>query len=403
MTQPFTTDAIPARPIAAISRRQLIGRLAAAGCATPVIASILAKGAWAQDATPVATPTGPEILASIGKDPRLIQRGTTLFETPMELVDGLLTPNELFFIRANGPLTVDIDPAAWRLSVTGLVSTPLNLSLADLQAMPPRTMTAFLECSGNSRGRFGTVPAAVQGTLWGNGAIGNAEWVGVSVVDVLDQAGIQPGAVDVVSQGGDFAEMQRGLPIEIAMNPDVMLVWQMNGADVPNANGGPVRLIVPGWGGIASTKWIVGLEVIDHAFDGYFNVQDYIYIDENGTVTRPVTTMPVSSVITAPAPQASVAAGSQTISGFAWSGYGAVAQVEVSVDDGATWAVATIAEEAGRLSWVRFEFPWDAQPGAVVLRSRATDERGLQQPASTPWNAKGYGMNEVYAVPVTVA
>ncbi len=403
MTQRLSTDAIPASAVTPISRRQLIGRLAAAGCATPIIASILAEGTWAQDATPVATPTGSEILASIGKDPRLIQRGTTLFETPLELVDGLLTPNELFFIRANGPITVDIDPAAWRLSVTGLVSTPLNLSLAELRAMPRRTMTAFLECSGNSRGRFGDDPKAVEGTRWGNGAIGNAEWVGVSVSTVLDQAGVQPGAVDVVSQGGDFAEMRRGLPIEIAMNPEVMLVWQMNGADVPNPNGGPVRLVVPGWGGIASTKWIVGLEVIDHAFDGYFNLQDYIYVDGNGTVTRPVTTMPVSSVITAPAPQANVMAGSQTISGFAWSGYGAVARVEVSVDDGATWTAASIAEEAGRLSWVRFAFPWDARAGSVVLRSRATDERGLQQPTSTPWNAKGYGMNEVYAVPVTVA
>ncbi len=402
MSQPRTTDPVASLTSNPVSRRQLIRHLAVAGFSTPVIASILADGAWAQDATPVATPTGPEILASIGKDPRMIQRGTTLFETPMELIDGLVTPNELFFIRANGPLTVNIDPAAWRLSVTGLVATPLNLSLADLQAMPQRTMTAFLECSGNSRGRFGDVPAAVQGTKWGNGAIGNAEWVGVSVVDVLDQAGIQPGAVDLVSQGGDFAEMQRGLPIEIALNPDVMLVWSMNGADLPNPNGGPVRLLVPGWGGIASTKWVTGLNVIDHAFDGYFNVEDYIYVDENGTVVRPVTTMPVSSVITSPMPSASVAAGAQTIAGYAWSGYGGVALVEVSVDDGATWTPATITEEAGRVSWVRFEAPWTAQAGDAVLRSRATDERVLQQPLTSPWNAKGYLMNEIYAVPVTV-
>ncbi|MDQ3539509.1 MAG: sulfite oxidase [Chloroflexota bacterium] len=387
----------------ALNRRQMIGRLAAAGFATPVIASILAERGFAQDATPAATPSPAATLAGLGKDERLIAQGTTTFETPMELVDGLLTPNELFFIRSNGPVSVDIDPAAWRLNVSGLVNEELELSLADLQAMPTRTITAFLECSGNSRGRFGSDPAEVDGTKWGNGAIGNAEWTGVSVAEILNQAGVQEGAIDVVSQGGDFEDMQRGLPLEIALDPDVMLVWQMNGEDLPKPNGGPVRLLVPGWGGIASTKWIVGLDVIDHAFDGTFNVESYVFIDADGTVTRPVTTMPVKSVITSPAPDASVSAGSQTISGFAWSGYAGIATVEVSTDGGANWAEASIVEEAGPLSWVRFEHPWDAAAGDAVLSSRATDERGLRQPNETPWNAKGYLMNAIFQVPVSVS
>lgn len=385
-----------------LSRRRLIGRLAAAGFSAPVIGSILAADAWAQDASPAATPTGESILASIDKDSSLIEHGTTTFETPVEAMDQFLTPNELFFVRSNGPLSIDIDPAAWRLSVTGLVNQELELSLDDLKAMPQRTITAFLECSGNSRGRFTKDPKQVDGTQWGNGAIGNAEWTGVSVVEVLNQAGIQEGAVDIVSQGGDFEDMQRGLPLEVALDPDVMLVWQMNGEDLPKPNGGPVRLLVPGWGGIASTKWIVGLDVIDKAFDGHFNIESYVVIDENGTILRPVTQMGVKSVITSPVPNASVSAGAQTISGFAWSGYGGITTVEVSVDGGTNWEEASIVEEAGRLSWVRFERPWDAQAGDAVLRSRATDDRGLQQPEDVPWNEKGYGMNAIYDVPVTV-
>ncbi len=398
--RPFDSSA--SEPLV-LTRRRLIGRLAAAGFSAPVIASILASGAWAQDATPTATPSPAEVLGALGKDPRLIMHGSTTFETPLELIDGLLTPNDLFFIRSNGPVSVDIDPQAWRLKVAGLVNQELELSLADLQGMNPRTITAFLECSGNSRGQFPADPEAVEGTKWGNGAIGNAEWTGVSLAEVLNAAGVKPGAVDVVSQGGDFEEMQRGLPLEIALDPDVMLVWQMNGQDLPQPNGGPVRLLVPGWGGIASTKWIVGLEVIDRPFAGTFNTESYVIIDEDGKILRPVTVMPVKSAITSPAPNASLSAGAQTVAGYAWSGYGGIAAVEVSTDGGATWAEATITQEAGPLSWVRFEHPWEAATGEARLRSRAIDQRGLQQPEEPTWNAKGYQLNAVYEVVVTVS
>jgi len=386
-----------------VTRRRLIARLAAAGFSVPVIGSILASETWAQEATPEGTPSTADILMGLGKDPRLIQHGTTTFETPLDLVDGLLTPNELFFIRSNGPVSIDIDPNAWRLTVTGLVNEELELSLADLKAMPQRTTTAFLECSGNSRGRFPTDPEQVEGTQWGNGAIGNAEWTGIPVVEILNQAGVTEGAVDLVSQGGDFGEMQRGLPLEIARDPDVMLVWQMNGQDLPKPNGGPVRLLVPGWGGIASTKWVVGLEIIDRPFTGTFNVESYIVINEDGTILEPVTMMPVKSVITSPTPDAGLSAGPQTIGGYAWSGHGGIALIEVSTDGGNTWAEAPIVEAAGRLSWIRFEYAWDAQAGDAVLSSRATDERGLQQPNEVMWNAKGYGMNAIFQVQATVA
>jgi DMSO/TMAO reductase YedYZ molybdopterin-dependent catalytic subunit len=407
----------PPRTEAGLTRRGLVARLAAAGFAAPVIASILATkgGIEAENATPpaspgasplaspgatpAASPAPEEVLRSIGADPRLIGYSSTTFGTPLGLIDGLTVPNDLFFIRANGPVSIDIAPNAWRLAVTGLVDAPLMLSLRDLQAMPPRTLTAFLECSGDSRDRF--TPKA-EGTAWGNTAVGNAEWTGVSLANVLDRAGVRPGAVDVVAQGGDFAKMLRGLPFEIARQPDTMLVWQMNGEPLPASHGGPVRLFVPGWGGIASTKWVVGLEVIDHPFAGHYNTESYVIIDEQEHVVRPVREMPVKSVITAPAPQAVVGAGPQSVAGYAWSGYGGITKVEVSGDGGATWAEAPITLQAGRRSWVRFEYPWAAKAGTARLRSRATDERELTQPETVPWNAKGYQMNAVYEVPVTV-
>src|SRR5687768_3678490 len=164
----------------ALSRRRLIGRLAAAGFSAPVIASILRESVIAQEATPAATPTPQDVLTSLGKNPELIPLGTTNFATPLELVDGLLTPNDLFFIRSNGPVSIDIPRDVWRLTISGLVDETVELSFEDLQGMPTRTITAFLECSGNSRSRFTDEPEMVEGTQWPNGGIGNVVWTGVS-------------------------------------------------------------------------------------------------------------------------------------------------------------------------------------------------------------------------------
>jgi len=386
---------------ARLSRRRLVGRLAAAGFTAPVIASILARHGGAQGGTPVAggDRDSASILAELGKDPELFPHGTTTFGTPMHRLDGLLVPNDLFFIRSNGPVAVEIPAEEWRLRVHGLVENELELSLDDLRRLPERTLIAFLECSGNSRGRFS--PQA-EGTQWGNDAVGNAEWTGISLREVLERAGVRDGAVDVVSQGGDFPEMQRGLPLHVAMDPDTMLVWGMNGEDLPAPHGGPVRLFVPRWSGIASTKWIVDLEVIDRVFDGPYNSESYVIIDEDERVVRPVREVPVKSIITSPAPDDRLSPGEQTIAGYAWSGYGGIEAVEISTDGGQNWDEAEITEEAGPLSWVRFEYPWRAEAGEARLRSRATDELGIQQPETVPWNAKGYLMNAIDEVPVTV-
>lgn len=340
------------------------------------------------------------ILRELGKDPRLIPYGGGNFGMSLEMLEAdgsLIVPTEQFFLRSNGPIPV-IDPATWTLTIGGHVDHPLILTLADLQAMPQRTLPAFLECAGNGRTRFDPLP---PGTPWRNDAVGNALWEGVPLSDVLDLVGIKAGAVDLVSQGGDFPAMQRGLPLPVARDPDTLLVLRMNGEPLSVAHGGPVRLLVTGWAGIASTKWLVRLEVLDDAFAGFWNSDNYVYWSEDGTPLRPVTEMPVKSLISAPQDGQTLPPGPLTIAGYAWSGHGAIARIEVSTDGGVSWTNAAL-EQRGRRSWARFSAPWDASPGRYTLMARATDERGLRQPVNATWNGKGYGQNGIQQITVSV-
>lgn len=342
------------------------------------------------------------LLAELGKDQRLIPYGGGNFGMPLQYQeeaasDDLVVPTARFFMRSNGPVP-RIDPQAWTLTIGGHVERSLRLSLADLQGMPQRTFAAFLECAGNGRTRFEPVP---EGTPWGNDACGTAVWEGVSLAEVLAQAGVRPGAVDLVAQGGDMPEMQRGLPLAVAHDPDTLLVLRMNSEPLTVAHGAPVRLLTPGWAGIASTKWLVGLTVLDHAFAGFWNADNYVYWAEDGTALRPVEEMGVKSVIASPQADARLAAGPTAVTGYAWSGYGEIATVEVSADGGENWQPANL-ERAGRRAWVRFTLPWDAAPGQHTILARATDERRLRQPVQAAWNLKGYGQNGIHAISVTV-
>ena len=332
-----------------------------------------------------------------GKDDRLTHYDGGNYGLPIELQKHFLTPVSTFFVRSNGPVP-EIDPDSWRLEVGGLVDRPLSLSLADLKASPTVTETVFLECAGNSRTRF--EPSA-EGTPWVNDAVSNATWTGTPLRGVLEAAGIQAGAVDVVAQGADFDEMKRGLPLANALDWNALLVWEMNGEPLTVPHGAPVRLIVPGWGGIASTKWLTSLTVIDHPFTGFFNASNYVMISATGAKLSPVREMPPKSIIVSPHAAAAVPQGPLSISGFAWSGFGGISTVEICVDDG-PWLPATIDERAGRFSWVRFSFTFDAPAGVHRIRSKATDDRMLTQPEEPIWNAKGYQMNAIQAVEVNV-
>ena len=338
-------------------------------------------------------------LHAMGKDLRMIPLGGYNFGTPPSLMEGLNTRNDLFFVRTNGPTMTLDDPANYLMQVVGHVDRPLKLTLNDLRGMTQRTFSAFLECAGDGRSSF---QPPVEGNQWGNNAISNAEWTGVPLREILDAAGVRDGAVDVVSQGGDFEGMQRGLPIDTAMDANTIIALKMNGEDLPAPHGGPARLLVPGWAGIASTKWLLGLTVLDKPFHGDFNVKSYVIIDEMGQAVRPVREMPVKSIITAPSVGASVKAGDVTVAGYAWSGIGGITNVEVSTDNGFNWADATVTEEGGPLAWVRFEYAWKATAGGHKLLSRAIDTRGISQPFVQAWNVKGYQYSAIQAVPVEV-
>lgn len=355
------------------------------------------------------------LLARWGKDARLTPYGGGNFGTPPDLLDRhpdreprggpgtahgdpLIVPTDRFFVRSNGPVPA-IDPLVWRLHLGGLVERALTLSLADIQTMPQRRLTAFLECAGNGRTRYDPRP---PGTPWRNDAVGNAVWEGVPLGHLLDLAGVGDQVVDIVAQGGDMPGMRRGLPLAVARDLNTLVVLRMNGEELATAHGGPVRLLVPGWAGIASTKWLIGLEVLDHAFAGFWNADNYVFWTAAGEPIAPVREMPVKSLILHPEDGARLAAGPHVVRGVAWSGHGAIAKVAVSTDGGASWAEASLSPGAGRRAWSGFVLSWRAEPGTTRILARAFDERGLTQPAKATWNAKGYLMNEIQVVEVEV-
>jgi DMSO/TMAO reductase YedYZ molybdopterin-dependent catalytic subunit len=330
------------------------------------------------------------------KDTRLIPYGSTNLGTPLHLVNGLIVPNDRFFVRSNGPTPL-ISRDTWQLSIAGLVARPQAIDFPQLRKLPKIEMTAFLECTGNSRSRFS--PEA-EGTPWQNDAVGNASWGGVLLRDILELAGIRPGAVDVVSQGADLAEMRRGLSVAIALHGSAMLAFEMNGEPLPAAHGGPIRLIVPGWSGIASTKWLIGLDVADRPFVGPYQGDLYTIQDRDGAFLAPIREMPVKSIIAWPSSSMQLDPGAHVVWGFAWSGYAPIDRVELSADGGDSWLPATIVERAGPFSWVRWEYEHHFSPGSTTLMARATDERAITQPKTAQWNAKGYLMNAIHSVEV---
>jgi sulfane dehydrogenase subunit SoxC len=181
----------------------------------------------------------------------------------------------------------------------------------------------------------------------------------------------------------------------------VMLGWGMNGEPLPVGHGGPVRLLVPGWAGIASTKWLAGIEMVDRAFDGFWNTDNYVIWDERGDPLRPVAEMPPKSVIVTPAAGATISPGPARVAGWAWSGFGPIQAVEVSTDAGRCWQAANL-HPGQRRGWRCWDLVWDATPGRHRLQARATDERRLSQPVVAPWNAKGYLMNAIQEIMVEV-
>jgi DMSO/TMAO reductase YedYZ molybdopterin-dependent catalytic subunit len=280
----------------------------------------------------------------------------------------------------------------------------MDIDLSALQRLPSITEEAWLECAGNSRRRF---DPPGEGNQWDDQAVSDARFTGVPLATVLDQAGVEDDAVEVVATGydadADGTHFQRGLSLDAARDESVLLAYAMNGEPIPAPNGGPVRLVVPRWAGIASVKWPARIEVTNTPFRGYFNAQRYITVDAEGRTTGVIREMPVKSVVAWPAEGERVAAGTHTLFGFAWSGYGLIERVDVSTDDRRTWSPARLTPGEGPLAWTRWEFDWTPDThGQVNFAVRATDAAGNVQPEHAAWNKFGYQMNAVVTRTVVV-
>ena len=343
------------------------------------------------------------------KDPApFIQRVTNL-ETRLELLDGFITPNELFFVRNHSPTPI-IDPESYTLRLEGDgAETAIQLDLATLESLPQHTITAYLECAGNWRGLYPELTGTrASGGQWTTGAVGCAEWSGPSLATVLELAGVRPEAVDVNLVGLDGSGFERAMPLAKARDPDTIIALRMNGAALPADHGFPARSIVPGWSGSNSIKWLGTIQVSTEKVWNRNNTSSYVLIgddwpeaDHAPAQGGPITELVVKSALALPRP-GQLASGSHRLHGFAHAPAGPVAAVEWSPDGGGTWLEAEIVDPVLPLAWQRFEFDWDATPGAHTLVTRATDAAGNTQPDEPLMNDKGYLLNIPLPHPVQV-
>ncbi|HEX9303212.1 MAG TPA: sulfite oxidase [Thermoanaerobaculia bacterium] len=321
-------------------------------------------------------------------------------ETPLDRLTTYITPNDAFFVRHHWPATAP-DPRDWALVVDGKVSRPLRLSLAELKDLPSTSVTCVLECSGNGRSFF-RPPA--PGLAWGPGAVGNARWEGVRVSDLLAKAGRKDGAKQLHAAGTDDPPrgqppFHRSVALEKALK-DAVVAWEMNGEPLPSLHGGPARLIVPGWAGNNWMKWLAKLSLRSEPAKGFFMDEDYCYPTPAGM--RPITELPVKSILTA-APSRARLGSPVTVRGVAYSGAPDVSKVEVTDDGGRSWHAAELGREHDPYAWRLWSFQYDSRrAGKVTLHARATDSRGSVQPRETAWNPGGYLYNGWHAAEIEV-
>jgi sulfane dehydrogenase subunit SoxC len=333
---------------------------------------------------------------------------------PLEALRYDVTPAGLHYLLVHYDIPF-VDPEMWRLAVTGHVARESTIDLAALRSMPRRTRRVTFECAGNGRARLSPRPVSQP---WLTEAVGTAEWTGVPLAAVLREAGVLPGAVDVAFTGADHGiergveqDYARGLRLADAMDGEVLLADEMNGAPLPPQHGAPVRLVAPGWYGMAQVKWLQRVTVLDRPFDGFQNATAYRFKqgDEAG---EPVTRILPRALMVPPgfpdfmSRVRIVDTGRHLLTGRAWSGWGPIARVEVSTDGGATWADAAIDAAdpgAGRWAWRKWAFEWAAATeGSTELLCRATDRIGQVQPVEQPWNRQGMANNMVQRIPVLV-
>ncbi len=395
-----------------MERRALLSLLATGGVAAALMACaevrVSTDSQRLSDKTPAAATPPPFYKNS---EP-FITHGERGLESRLEQMQGFVTPNRLFFVR-NNSASIAVNPDEWRLALEGdAVATPQEFSYADIRRLPSRTVTAYLECAGNQRAMFDLVKGqAAQGTQWLTGAVGNGVWTGVSLRDALELAGVTADAASVLLVGLDTESPEggwrRALPIAKALDPDTLLAYGLNGEDLPQDHGYPLRALVPGWVGSASVKWLSHIVVSREQFWTRNNTTSYVLIGDNyppdgAALGKPLTTQAIKSALALPWP-AQLAVGAHRLHGYAHSPFGQITQVDWSLDSGATWNQARVLAPQVQYSWARFELAWDAPAGEHTLMTRATDAAGNTQPQEIPFNEKGYLFNQPLPHPIHVS
>ncbi len=333
-------------------------------------------------------------------------------ETPARYYDTWITPNDVFFVRQHIPRPT-VQEATYRLSLAGRVSKELQLTTADLRKLPQHTVAATLECTGDGRGLF---RPRVPGVQWMRGAIGNAEWAGPRLSDVLNLAGADLNAAYVTVNGADVPALKtpdfiRSFPMKKALHPATLLAMSMNGEPLRDLHGFPVRLVVPGWDGTSWVKWATDLTVAAEPDNGFFMNPGYRFPRDAvapGTVANPadlyvIEGMPVKSYITSPSDLEKVKLGPITLRGIAWAGEERIARVEISTDGGGHWSDAQLSRQNQPFAWRLWNLDWTPpQEGYHTIMSRATDSAGHVQPIVATWNPSGYLYNAIDRIGITV-
>lgn len=341
--------------------------------------------------------------------------------SPVDLLcDSEITPIERFYVRAHAPVP-RIDASEYRLQVQGLVDAPLTLSLHDIQQKyPKRTLTATLQCAGNRRREMAAVKALPgESVMWNEEAVSTGIWGGVTLRDVLEQAGVQAEAahvefisLDCVEEKGEKFGYGSSIPLEKALSSEVLLVYEMNGEPLPALHGGPLRMIVPGYIAARSVKWVGQINLRTDPSENHYQQRDYKLfppseegLDVDYSTGVMLGDLATDAVICTPRSGDTVLAGPLTVRGYALPGGDAqITGVEVSADDGVTWQTAQIVSERRAWTWCLWEATLNLEPGQTVLRVRAHDTQNQQQPVdvSEIWNYRGYMNNSQFRVQLQV-
>ena len=341
----------------------------------------------------------------------VLSEAPLVLETPVEKLDGFITPTKSFYVRTHFPIP-KIDKSEWRLRVEGEVEKAFEIAYDELTKLESRKVPVTLECAGNNRS---FLEPKVKGVQWGLGGVGNAEWTGVPLSILLDRAGIKPHAREIILEGADRGKLEdpkspqgelnfaRSVPLEKAR--DVLLAYKMNDVDLPAENGFPVRAIVPGWYAVASIKWLQRIIVTDRPFNGYYQTLDYSVWTRRGDIAELValSEMQTKAEITHPAEGETVSANSNVrVRGAAWTSVGEITKVELSADGGKTWNEAKLIGEPKPNAWRLWEFNWKtpARSGKATLVARATDSNGRGQPIERDPDRGTYMINHL--LPITV-